>query len=307
MSIFEDLENLNVSEECFDDIMGIVEELIHEVSVGRWRQAAVNSLTNRIEKVDNKEKELKKLNRKAEVLQNKREYRHGGTIKDESKLPSEQEINQAKSDAQKAEREYKEEGKRDRARVNHATRVFDLDNKLDDSENANNALRKAHQKFNTGDGYKDVQAKKIIDTDPVRSRKKENRDEREQRTKFRMEPVWGDEDKDYEMKQVYPKISSYSRSMAKHGGRGTREGSVAKGSAFSKRFYESYSELLEELKRSAVDIVKAARNNYLDRKQDGPRDDRWASFVGSDERVDHAGALASLPAPKKSGVSARKL
>ena len=31
MSIFEELENLNVSEECFDDIMGIVEELIDEV------------------------------------------------------------------------------------------------------------------------------------------------------------------------------------------------------------------------------------------------------------------------------------
>ena len=30
MSIFEDLENLNVSEECFDDIMGIVEEIISE-------------------------------------------------------------------------------------------------------------------------------------------------------------------------------------------------------------------------------------------------------------------------------------
>ena len=30
MSIFESLENLNVSEECFDDIMGIVEELLSE-------------------------------------------------------------------------------------------------------------------------------------------------------------------------------------------------------------------------------------------------------------------------------------
>ena len=29
-SIFESLENLNVSEECFDDIMGIVEELLNE-------------------------------------------------------------------------------------------------------------------------------------------------------------------------------------------------------------------------------------------------------------------------------------
>lgn len=31
MSIFESLENLNVSEECFDDIMGIVEEIINEL------------------------------------------------------------------------------------------------------------------------------------------------------------------------------------------------------------------------------------------------------------------------------------
>ena len=30
MNIFESLENLNVSEECFDDIMGIVEELLSE-------------------------------------------------------------------------------------------------------------------------------------------------------------------------------------------------------------------------------------------------------------------------------------
>ena len=31
MDIFESLENLNVSEECFDDIMGIVEEYINEL------------------------------------------------------------------------------------------------------------------------------------------------------------------------------------------------------------------------------------------------------------------------------------
>ena len=30
MDIFESLENLNVSEECFNDIMGIVEEIINE-------------------------------------------------------------------------------------------------------------------------------------------------------------------------------------------------------------------------------------------------------------------------------------
>lgn len=31
MDILESLENLNVSEECFDDIMGIVEEVINEI------------------------------------------------------------------------------------------------------------------------------------------------------------------------------------------------------------------------------------------------------------------------------------
>ena len=48
-NIFESLENLNISEECFDEIMGIVEEIINEVSVKRWRQAAINSLSNRAE------------------------------------------------------------------------------------------------------------------------------------------------------------------------------------------------------------------------------------------------------------------
>lgn len=40
MSIFESLENLNVSEGCFDDIMDIVEEIISEVSIGKWTDAA---------------------------------------------------------------------------------------------------------------------------------------------------------------------------------------------------------------------------------------------------------------------------
>ena len=40
MSIFESLENLNVSEECFDDIMDIVEEIISEVSMKKWTETA---------------------------------------------------------------------------------------------------------------------------------------------------------------------------------------------------------------------------------------------------------------------------
>ena len=34
MDIFESLENINVSEGCFEDIVGIVEEYIHEILVG---------------------------------------------------------------------------------------------------------------------------------------------------------------------------------------------------------------------------------------------------------------------------------
>ena len=47
MDIFESLENLNVSEECFDEIMGLVEEVINEVSKELHVKAAENSLPKR--------------------------------------------------------------------------------------------------------------------------------------------------------------------------------------------------------------------------------------------------------------------
>ena len=50
MSIFESLENLQVSEGCFEDIVGLVEEYIQEKSdwtIKKWRKAAINSLANR--------------------------------------------------------------------------------------------------------------------------------------------------------------------------------------------------------------------------------------------------------------------
>ena len=48
MSIFESLENLPVSEECLNDIMGIVEEIINEVSdrvyrIGRNKAGDIGS------------------------------------------------------------------------------------------------------------------------------------------------------------------------------------------------------------------------------------------------------------------------
>ena len=42
MNIFESLENLNVSEECFNSIINMVEEIINEVS-DEWKQQCANS------------------------------------------------------------------------------------------------------------------------------------------------------------------------------------------------------------------------------------------------------------------------
>ena len=46
MSIFENLENLNVSEECFNSIMDIVEEIINEVS-DKWKDDCTKSAVDK--------------------------------------------------------------------------------------------------------------------------------------------------------------------------------------------------------------------------------------------------------------------
>ena len=47
MDIFENLENLNVSEECFNDIMNMVEEIIEERDFTSRPEAAKNSIEGR--------------------------------------------------------------------------------------------------------------------------------------------------------------------------------------------------------------------------------------------------------------------
>ena len=47
MDIFESLENLEVSEECFDEIMGMVEELLNE-------EGFLDKVTDKITRSDNK-------------------------------------------------------------------------------------------------------------------------------------------------------------------------------------------------------------------------------------------------------------
>ena len=61
MDIFESLENLDVSEECFNDILGIVEEYINETTRELRYKAAENSLPQREEQVKKVGKELGEL------------------------------------------------------------------------------------------------------------------------------------------------------------------------------------------------------------------------------------------------------
>ena len=63
MSIFEDLENLNVSEECFDDIMSLVEELLSE---------DIHSAIDTYAKTDKKGRDA--LHKKARINKDNAEY-----------------------------------------------------------------------------------------------------------------------------------------------------------------------------------------------------------------------------------------
>ena len=61
MDIFESLENLNVSEECFEDIVGLVEEYLSETNREMRYKAAKNSLSQREEQAKKVGKELGEL------------------------------------------------------------------------------------------------------------------------------------------------------------------------------------------------------------------------------------------------------
>lgn len=60
MDIFESLENLNVSEECFDEIMGLVEELINEDILSAIHKYKTKQDKDKLMKraLDNQNKEL---------------------------------------------------------------------------------------------------------------------------------------------------------------------------------------------------------------------------------------------------------
>ena len=58
MDIFESLENLNVSEECFDEIVGIVEEMLKD----RMTVGQLNAVADKVQ--DNRAEQLKRAREK---------------------------------------------------------------------------------------------------------------------------------------------------------------------------------------------------------------------------------------------------
>ena len=63
MNIFESLENLNVSEECFDEIVGLVEEIINELKAPtpETAKAVLDRKAQKLEDNTNKFREYGKL------------------------------------------------------------------------------------------------------------------------------------------------------------------------------------------------------------------------------------------------------
>ena len=82
MNIFESLENLNVSEECFDDIMGIVEGVI----MNAWNSGKPNAGKLHSKALENKQNELKdRYNRKFSEICKKRKLNLQPQSKEEAK------------------------------------------------------------------------------------------------------------------------------------------------------------------------------------------------------------------------------
>ena len=77
-NVFESLENLNVSEKCYNDIMNIVEEIINEVSKDTVEKAKaklaskqVRASLNKLEYNGNDSKEIEKLEKEQEEANKK--------------------------------------------------------------------------------------------------------------------------------------------------------------------------------------------------------------------------------------------
>jgi len=85
MNIFENLENLNVSKECFEDIVGIVEEYINEYIKKEKREQLLDVAVARQKRTDAapegpEKEEAKKKERRNVDLTNSYFERHGSPL-----------------------------------------------------------------------------------------------------------------------------------------------------------------------------------------------------------------------------------
>ena len=76
MDIFESLENLNISEECFDEIMGIVEEIFERWAETHNQQDLNNKVENSKELRKKKYKEAVDSNASPEVIERAKKRLH---------------------------------------------------------------------------------------------------------------------------------------------------------------------------------------------------------------------------------------
>lgn len=135
MDIFEQLENLNVSEECFDDIMDIVEEYINEVSVGLLSRAAASSLPKR------KEAAIA-ANQRAEEL-GKKVRRHNFSIPPSGEEKQKEFYKKQREEAQSAAKADLERGNKEE-KFQHAQDIVNLNLPKNSKVSANSLFKAAH-------------------------------------------------------------------------------------------------------------------------------------------------------------------
>ena len=117
MNIFESLENLPVSEECFEEIMGLVEETMNE---DRYVDTKTRKLTPEVEKSAN-----------AMINKLKPQERH---LKKERKGAINQ-YRKAYNDLEHAKQLVKDDEDNLEIARKHASSIEDLDNAMDDLDN----------------------------------------------------------------------------------------------------------------------------------------------------------------------------
>lgn len=192
MDIFESLENLNISEECFNDILNLVEEYISEVKANTLRRAIGNNYEDRMNRYHQTMKDYNKSKEELEKFQNNS---NGGYIDGDWDSPEEEkEWNELYNKKKEAAKKYAEADRKfhnvnDLKRANipdsdkvQANTLFNNAKKVWPSVKKK-AEEHAKQEVSNGRTLKDIEndktikdyavVKKLMLADPVKSRKAE--------------------------------------------------------------------------------------------------------------------------------------